>query len=216
MNPYKAQLGSNLAPTWPPKSLQNRSQDDVKTQLPENLIFATPPTRNARFCFPKGLPKRSKMHSKTTWNTLAFSTSKKHPPSFDFAPTWLPLGPPKAPPRGLQGLLKITLGSILGHLSCKFQFLASQGVPPGPIFSIFDQFLMVFKAGFVLNVVSTPFTNGAFVGPIAFATTLDFQLLNVTIGFHGLSFRACFCISYLQNRPLPRRSGRSPRESAAA
>ena len=124
----------NLAPTWPPKSIQNRSQDDVKTQLPENLIFATPPMRNARFCFPKGLPKRSKMHSKTTWNTLAFSTSKKHPPSFDFAPTWLPLGPPKALPRGLQGLLKITLGSILGHLSCKFQFLASQGVPPGNIF----------------------------------------------------------------------------------
>ena len=43
---------------------------------------------------------------------------------------------------------------------------------------------MVFKAGFVLNVASTPSTNGAFVGPIAFATTLDFQLLNVTIGFH--------------------------------
>ena len=119
---------------------RSESQDDDKTQLPENLIFATPPKRNARFCIPKGLPKRSKMHSKTTWNTLAFSTSKKHPPSFDFAPTWLPLGPPKALPRGLQGLLKITLGSILGHLSCKFQFLASQGVPPGPIFSILINF----------------------------------------------------------------------------
>ena len=130
--------------------------------------------RNARFCFPKGLPKRSKTPSKTTCYTSAFSTSKKHPPSFDFAPTWLPLGPPKALPRGLQGLLKITLGSILGHLSCKFQFLASQGVPPGPIFSIFDQFLMVFKAGFLLHVASTPSPNGACVGPIAFATTLDF------------------------------------------
>ena len=124
------------------------------------------------------------MHSKTTWYTHAVSTKKN--PSFDFGLSRLPLGPPKAPPRGLQGLLKTTLGSILGHLSCKFQFLASQGVPAGPIFSIFDQFLVVFKAGFVLNVVSTPFTNsnGAFVGPIAFATTLDFQLLNVTIGFH--------------------------------
>ena len=155
LNPYIAQLSSNLAPTWPPKSLQNRSQDDVKTQLPEKLIFATPPMRNARCCFPKGVPKRPKMHSKTTCYTSAFSTSEKHPPSFDFAPTWLPLGPPKALPRGLQGLLKITLGSILGHLSCKFQFLASQGVPPGPIFSIFDQISMVFKAGFVLNVAST-------------------------------------------------------------
>ena len=128
-NRYIAQLGSNLAPTWPPKSLQNRSQDDVKTQLPENLIFATPPIRNARFCFPKGLPKRSKMHSKTTWNTLAFSTSKKHPPSFDFAPTWLPLGPLKAPPIGLQGLFKTTLGSIMGQVGAKFHFLPPWGYP---------------------------------------------------------------------------------------
>jgi len=80
--------------------------------------------------------------------------------------------------------LKTTLGSIMGHLSCKLQFCASQGVPPGPIFSIFYQILMVFKAGFVLNVASTSSPNGACVGPIAFATTLDFQLLNVTIGFH--------------------------------
>ena len=143
-------------------------------QHPEKLIVATTPIRHASFCFSKGLPKRPQMRSKTPSYTIAFSTLKKHPPSFDFAPTWLPLGPPKALPRGLQGLLKITLGSILGHLSCKFQFLASQGVPPGPIFSIFDQFLMVFKAGFVLNVAPTPSTNGAFVGPIAFATTLDF------------------------------------------
>ena len=164
------------------------------------------------FASPRGSQNDQKCIQKQLGILLPFQLLKKHPPSFDFAPTWLPLGPPKALPRGLQGLLKITLGSILGHLSCKFQFLASQGVPPGPIFSIFDQFLMVFKAGFVLNVVSTPFTNGAFVGPIAFATTLDFQLLNVTIGFHGLSFRGCFCISYLQNRPLPRRSGRSPLE----
>ena len=72
----------------------------------------------------------------------------------------------------------------MGHLSCKFEFLASQGVPPCPIFAIFDEILMVFKAGFVLNVASTPSTNGAFAGPIAFATTLDFQLLNVAIGYH--------------------------------
>ena len=181
-----AQLGSNLAPTWPPKSIQNRSQDYVKSQLPEKLIFATPPMRNARFCFPKGLPKRSKMHSKTTCYTSAFSTSEKHPPSFDFAPTWLPLGPPKAPPRGLQGLFKTTLGSILGHLGCKFFFFASLGVPPDPIFFNFDQILIKFQAVFDLKNASTPFTHDSFVKTTAFATTLDFQLLNVTIGFHGL------------------------------
>ena len=48
------------------------------------------------------------------------------------------------------------------------------------------------------------------------AVSLDLQVLNVTIVFHGLPFWACFCISYLQIRPLPRRSGRSPFESAAA
>ena len=71
---------------------------------------------------------------------------------------------------------------------------------------------MVWKTDVVLNVVSTPFTNSSFVGPLVFASTLDFQLLNVTIVFQGLSFRAGFCISNLQNRPLPRRSGRSPFE----
>ena len=145
-----AQLGSNLAPTWPPKSLQNRSQDDVKMQLPEKLIFATPPMRNARFCFPKGLPKRPKMRSKTTCYTRAFSTSKKHPHSFDFGPSWLPLGPPKAPPRGLQGLLKTTLGSILGHLGCKFNFCCLPGGTPGPIFY---QILMIFETAFALKML---------------------------------------------------------------
>ena len=153
---------------------------------------ATPPLRNASCCFSKGLPKQAKTHSKTTSYTSAFSTLKRRPPSFDFAPTWLPLGPPKAPPRGLQGLLKTTLGSILGHLGCKFQFVASQGVPPGHIFLIFDHFLKVCTAGFVLNVVSTPFTNGAFVVPTAFATTLDFQLLIVTIGVHDCPFELVF------------------------
>ena len=129
MNPYIAQLGSNLAPTWPPKSLQNRSQDDAKTQLPENLIFATPPMRNARFCFPKGLPKRSKMHSKTTWNTLAFSTSKKHPPSFDFAPTWLPLGPPKAPQEASKASYKSLLEESWAILAASSKFLPPKGYP---------------------------------------------------------------------------------------
>ena len=101
------------------------------------LIFATSLKRNARFCFSKGLPKRPKMHSKTTSYTIAFSTSKKHPPSFDFGPSWLPLGTPKALPRGLQDLSKTILGSILGHLGCKFTFWASLGVPPGSIFSNF-------------------------------------------------------------------------------
>ena len=71
---YLAQLGSNLAPTWTPKSFQNWSQNDVEMQLPEKLIFATSPIRNARFCFPKGGQKRPKMHSKTTCYTSAFST----------------------------------------------------------------------------------------------------------------------------------------------
>ena len=124
----------NLAPTWRQLGLRNPSKTGLKTMLKRNflktwflqplqcemLVFASPRgSQNNQRCIQK--------YSKTTWNTLAFSTS--NPPNFDFAPTWLPLGHPKALPRGLQGLLKITLGSILGHLSCKIQFLASQGVP---------------------------------------------------------------------------------------
>ena len=187
---FKCHFEPLYSPTWlqlsPNLASKSPSQTGLKTMLKFNILksLSTLPMRNASFCFSQGLPKRVKTHSKTTFYTSAFSTSEKQPPSFDFAPTWLPLGPPKVPPRVLQGLLKTTLGSILGNLSCKFQFLASQGVPPGPIFSILAQCLMVFKAGFVLNVAPTPSPNGACVGPIAFATTLDFQLLSVTIIFH--------------------------------
>ena len=131
-------------------------------QLPEKLIFAIPPIRNARFCFSKGLPKRVKTHSKTACYTSAFSTSEKHPPSIDFGPSWVPFGPPKTPPRALQGLFKTTLGSILGHLGCKFNFVASLGVPPGQIFFNFDQILIKFQAVFALKIASTPFTNDSF------------------------------------------------------
>ena len=218
----------------------------LKRNILKPWFFATPPMRNARFCFPKGLPKRPKIHSKTTCYTRAFSTSKKHPPSFDFAPTWLPLGPPKAPPRGLQDLFKTTLGSILGHLGCKFNFFASLGVPPGKIFFNFDQILIKFQVVFALTIASTPFTNDSFcknnclcnyfgfstsqrhnqvpwiallsffLQPLFCTVSLDLQVLNVTIGFHGLPLWGFVCISYLQNRPLPRRSGRSPREFRGA
>ena len=101
---------------------------------------------------PKGLLKRPKMHSKTTCYTSAFSPSKKHPPSFDFAPTWLHLGPPKTPPRSFQGLLKITLGGILGHLGCKFDFWPPWGYPLAQFSSIVDQLLMIFEMVFALKM----------------------------------------------------------------
>ena len=93
--------------------------------------------RNASCCFSKGLPKRAKTAYKTTCYTSAFSTSKRHPPNIDFGPSRASLGRPKAPPRGLQTLSQTTLASIFGHLGCKFQFLASSGVPPGSIFHYF-------------------------------------------------------------------------------
>ena len=169
-----------MAPTWPQLSLQNPSKTDLKTifktQLPEKLIFATSPMRNASFCFPGGLQKRAKTASKTTCYTSVFSTLKKHPPNIDFSPSWASLGRPKAPPRGLQTLSKTTLGSILGHLGCKFDFLASWGVPPGS---------KCFSAGFDHQIGSTPrlLCTKNFL-----ATTWNFQLFNVTTVSHGLSF----------------------------
>ena len=141
IGPYGPHMGRIWAPkefptwlpTWPPKSLQNRTEDDVKMQLLEKLIFATHPIRNARCCFPKGLPKRSKCIQKQLGVLLHFQLLN-NPSQLQFLiSSWLPCGPPKAPPRGIQGLLKITLGSVLGHLSCKFQFWASDGVSPGRV-----------------------------------------------------------------------------------
>ena len=54
LNPYMARLGSNSAPTWPPKSLQNKSQDDVKTQLPEKLILQPLHYEMLVFASPRG------------------------------------------------------------------------------------------------------------------------------------------------------------------
>ena len=137
------------------------------------------------FASPRGSQNDQKCIQKQLVILVPFQLRKKHPPSFDFAPTWLPLGPPKAPPRGLQDLFKITLGSILAANSI---FWPPWGYPQAKFSSIFDQNLMIFEAAFALKNASTPFTHDSFVKTTAFATTLDFQLLNVTIVFHGLPF----------------------------
>ena len=55
-HPHLAQLGANMAS----KRLQNHSENEVNMQLTEKSIFATPPMRNARFCFSKGVENPSK------------------------------------------------------------------------------------------------------------------------------------------------------------
>ena len=52
---------------------------------------------------------------------------------------------------------------------------------------------MIFEAAFALKIASTPFTNDSFVKTTAFATTLDFQLLNVTIVFQWFALLSFFC-----------------------
>ena len=50
------------------------------------------------------------------------------PQEFHMGPIWASCGThlgPYAPARGLQGLFKTTLGSILGHLGCKFPVFTS-------------------------------------------------------------------------------------------
>ena len=120
--PTYAQLGPNLAPTWPPKCLSNQSKDDVNIQLARKSIFWTPLKRNASFCFSKGVPNWAQTPSKTTSYTDVFSTKKKHASKHQFLPFWLPLGHPKAPPRGLQSRFKAALGSLLACLGCEFHF----------------------------------------------------------------------------------------------
>ena len=162
--------------------------------------------RNARLCFPKGLPKRPKMHSKTTCYTSAFSTSKKHPPSFDFAPTWLHLGPPKTPPRSFQGLLKITLGGILGHLGCKFDFWPPWGYPWAQFSSIFDQNLMIFEAGFVLKMLLLLLLTTLLYEPLHLQPPWIFSFSTSQSGsmdflIFFLLVRGCFCSHYFVRLP---------------
>ena len=131
-------IWANLAPTWPQLGLQNPSKTGLKTMLKHNFLkswFLQPlQCEMLVFASPRGSQNDQKCIQKQLVILVPVQLQKKHPPSFDFAPTWLPLGPPEAPPRGLQGLFKTTLGSILGHLGCKFNFFASLGVPPGQIF----------------------------------------------------------------------------------
>ena len=114
--------------------------------------------RNASFCFSKGAPKTSKNCFQDHLLYKCFFNFKKHLPNVDFGPSWASLGRPKAPPRGLQTLSKTTLGSILGHLGCKFDFWASWGVPPGSIFQYFWSKFDAFSIAFDLNIAFTPRT----------------------------------------------------------
>ena len=133
--PTWPQLGPNLPPTWPqlgPTWPPKCSKNYVKIQLPENVIFATPPIRNAYFCTSKGVHKLIKTASKTTCHTSFVPTSKRHPPSIHFGTSWLPLGPPKAPPRRFQEDSKASLKQLLeaswGILAASSIF---EGVLPG-------------------------------------------------------------------------------------
>ena len=137
----------DLAPNWRQLGLPNPSKTGLKTMLKRNFLktwFLQPlQCEMLVFASPRGSQNDQKCIRKQLGILLPFQLKKKTP-RFDFTPTWLPLGPPKALPRGLQGLLKITLGSILGHLGCKFNLFASLGVPPGQIFFNFDQILINF------------------------------------------------------------------------
>ena len=137
LNPYMSQLGANLAPTWPPKSLQNRSQDGLKTQLPEKLIFATAPMRNASFCSSNGAPKTSKNCFQDSLLYECVFSFRKTSPQHGFwsfsALSWAPQGASKMP----ANLLQNHSWKHLGPSWLQVRFLGLLGGTPGLDFSIF-------------------------------------------------------------------------------
>ena len=100
-SPTWLQLSPNLASKISPKLVSRRCWHATswKADL-RNLSNAT-----CKFLLLQGAPKTSKNAFQDHFLYECLFNLKKQPPSFDFAPTWLPLGLPKAPPsRGLQGL----------------------------------------------------------------------------------------------------------------
>ena len=120
-------------------------------QLPEKMMFATSPIRNALVCFSKGLAKRAKTSSKPTCYASAFSRLKNCLPAsillqlgFLFASQDAPKGPPTS---------KTLLEASWAILAASSNFLPPRGTTRPYISRCFYKFLMFFKAAFVLKVV---------------------------------------------------------------
>ena len=95
--PYMAQLGSNLAPTCPPKSLQIKSQDDVQTQLHEKLIFASLQYEMLVFASPRGSKNGKKCIQEQLGILLPFQLKKNTLPASILLQLGSLLGLPRRP-----------------------------------------------------------------------------------------------------------------------
>ena len=138
------------------------------------------------FASPRGSQNDQKCIQKQLVILVPFQLQKNTLPASILLQLGSLLGLPRHPQGASKTSLKPLLESSWAILAATSIFWPPWGYPRAKFSSIFDQILIIFEAAFALKIASTPFTNDSFVKTTAFATTLDFQLLNVTIGFHGL------------------------------
>ena len=229
----------NLAPTLPQLGPQHPFKIGLKTMLKCNFLkswFLQPLQYEMLvFASPRGSKNDQKCIQKQLVILVLFQLQKNTLP----ASILLQLGSILGPPRRPQGASKASWKSLL---EASWAILAANsifGLPGGTPGLNFLRFLINFWWFLKLFLSKNDFGFSAsqrhnrvpWIALLSFfllvwgcfcrhwfglALSLDLQVLNVTIVFHGLVFSGCFCISCLYNCPLPRRSGRSPLESAAA
>ena len=138
------------------------------------------------FASPRGSQNDQKCIQKQLVILVPFQLQKNTLPASILLQLGSLLGLPRHPQGASKASLKPLLEASWAILAANSIFWPPWGYPRAQFSSLFDQNLMIFEAAFALKIASTPFTHDSFVKTTAFATTLDFQLLNVTIGFHGL------------------------------
>ena len=177
---------ANLAPTWPQLSLQNPSKTGLKTMLKCNFLkswfLQLLPCEMFVFASARDSQNDQKCVQKQLVIRVPFQLRKNTLPASIFLQLGSLLGLPRHPQGASKASLKPLLEASWAKLKPSSIFCLPGGTPWPNLYIFLNIFL------------------------------LFFQLLNVTIGFHGLPLWGFVCISYLQNRLLPRRSGRSPLE----
>ena len=122
------------------------------------------------FASPRGSQNDQKCIQKQLVLQVPFQLQKNTLPASILLQLGSLLGLPRRPQGASKASSKPLLEASWAILAANSIFLPPWGYPRAQFSSIFDQNFMIFEAVFVLKM------------------TLDFQLLNVTIVFHGLPF----------------------------
>ena len=143
-----AQFGSNLAPTWPPKSLQDTPQDDVKKATSWKAVFLQPLHCEMQvFAPPRGSQNEQKRIPRPLLIRVPFQLKKifkKKQASILLQFSSL-LGFPRRPQEASKASWKPLLEASWAIWAASSNLWPPKGRPKAQSFSTFDQFVMAFK-----------------------------------------------------------------------